>query len=193
MPTKKINDGDDVSSFLVSKAYRDITTFLLQLNTSMIPLYTPKTGPQAKKFQTWEIGSLDVQFSSPVIHLKNLLLELNTIIDEIPLATGPRRFGNIAFRKWHETVENRSIQLLEDNLPPTVLSFPHESDVSAMDELRAYFLGSFGSSQRLDYGTGHELSFLAFLGCIWKLGGFEKSAPGEEERGIVLGVVDTYV
>ena len=65
---------------------------------------------------------------------------------------------------------------------------------SAEDELASYLLGGFGSSQRLDFGTGHELSFLAFLGCLWKLGGFtagdEISDDGRLERSIVLGVFE---
>jgi serine/threonine-protein phosphatase 2A activator len=32
-----------------------------------------------------------------------------------------------------------------------------------------YFLGGFGSGQRLDYGTGHELSFAAFLCALFLL------------------------
>jgi serine/threonine-protein phosphatase 2A activator len=62
-----------------------------------------------------------------------------------------------------------------------------------MDELRAYFLGSFGSATRLDYGTGHELSFLAFLGCLWQLGGFKDETShrsGDIERSIVFGVFE---
>ena len=31
------------------------------------------------------------------------------------------------------------------------------------EELQRYFMESLGSYQRLDYGTGHELSFLGFL------------------------------
>ncbi|MCJ1258831.1 Serine/threonine-protein phosphatase 2A activator 1 [Lignoscripta atroalba] len=110
-----------------------------------------------------------------------------------PLDTGPRRFGNAAFKVWHDTVKIRVDDLLTDNLPAEILSFQNDSKMVALDELRAYFLGSFGSPQRLDYGTGHELSFLAFLGCIWKLGGFNTSSSGEEERGIVIGVIDLYL
>lgn len=40
---------------------------------------------------------------------------------------------------------------------------------SAEIELSAYILGSFGEPSRLDYGTGHELSFCAFLLCCLKL------------------------
>jgi len=72
----------------------------------------------------------------------------------------------------------------EGEMPPT-----------ALDELRHYLVGAFGSAQRLDYGTGHELSFLAFLGCLWKLGGFADGGAddGEVERSIVLGVVEPCV
>jgi serine/threonine-protein phosphatase 2A activator len=66
--------------------------------------------------------------------------------------------------------------------------------VRPLEEIKQYFLGGFGSSQRLDYGTGHELSFLAFLGCLWKLGFFpaqpEGETPGAVERSIVLGVIE---
>ncbi|EAA31200.1 PTPA-domain-containing protein [Neurospora crassa] len=68
--------------------------------------------------------------------------------------------------------------------------------VGPLEELKAYFLGGFGSAQRLDYGTGHELSFIMFLGGLWKLGGFEgeeNDEDGEVERRIVLGVVEPYL
>lgn len=44
-----------------------------------------------------------------------------------------------------------------------------EGLLSAEIELSAYILGSFGEPSRLDYGTGHELSFCAFLLCCLKL------------------------
>jgi serine/threonine-protein phosphatase 2A activator len=92
------------------------------------------------------------------------------MIDEAPPDTGPRRFGNVSFRKWYEMLESRVKDLLSEHLPDSVLNFKVDatSNVSVLDELTPYLLGGFGSSQRLDYGTGHELSFLAFIACIWK-------------------------
>lgn len=67
-------------------------------------------------------------------------------------------------------------------------------DGKAKDEVSSYLLGGFGSVQRLDYGTGHELSFIAFLGCLWKLGYFKDGQQdGEIEREIVLKVIEPYV
>lgn len=192
-PAKKINEGHDVSAFLISKAYRDIMTFVLQLNASIFPRYIIDNGSTPSKTQVWELGSPDMGFSKPIVQLRQLLSSLNGIIDEVPPDKGPRRFGNVSFRKWFQTVEGRLSDLLKDCLPSEVLSFSTATELSAKDELEAYLLGSFGSPQRLDYGTGHELSFLAFMGSIWKLGGFESTASGNEERAIVLGVIEPYV
>jgi serine/threonine-protein phosphatase 2A activator len=196
-PVKKIHDGPDVSFFLTSLAYRDIMTFMLQLNRSMIPRKVDHC--EGKKYQTWDLGSEFVQFSPTVQKLRDLIAELESLITDAPPDTGPRRFGNVSFRKWYSLVESRITDLLNEHVPHQVLDFGSSSSTtsaphsSAAEELKTYLLGSFGSPQRLDYGTGHELSFLAFLGCIWKLGGFAKAEQGVEERGIVLGVFQPYL
>lgn len=197
-PLKKINEGQDVSAFLVSKAYGDIMTFLLQLNRAMFPSYIEDLSSSSqKRVQTWDLDCQAVEFSKTVQNLRHLLEELNRIIDEVPPDPGPRRFGNASFKKWYQTVEDRTSDLLKLHLPESTLRYPHDSDITAESELSSYFLGSFGSPQRLDYGSGHELSFLAFLGCIWKLGGFsspeEPTPPGNLERGIVLGLIVPYL
>ena len=179
-PLKKINEGQDVSHFLQTKAYTDLMTFLLQLNRAMFPCL-PRDEPKA-----WEIGSPRLSYSNAVKTLQALLRALDEILNETPPDAGPRRFGNYAFRKWYQIVEDRASELLSMHLP----SIPKEAHI----ELSSYFLGSFGSAQRLDYGSGHELSFLAFLGCIWKLGGFPvTSTPEDENRAIVLGIIQPYL
>ena len=35
-------------------------------------------------------------------------------------------------------------------------------------ELSGYLEDSFGNSQRVDYGTGHETTFFVFLCCLYK-------------------------
>ncbi|PWY65211.1 phosphotyrosyl phosphatase activator [Aspergillus heteromorphus CBS 117.55] len=188
-PTKRIHEHSDVPEFLCSKAYVDIMTFLLQLNRSMFPAKLSDG-----RVQPWPLNSDAVEYSAPVRQLQLLLSRLEAILEEALPDTGPRRFGNISFRRWYEIVESRASSLLEECLSPDVLHRKSSDEgPTAEAELKAYFLGSWGSPQRLDYGTGHELSFLAFLAGIWKLSGFPKSSPGVEERALVLGVVQPYL
>jgi serine/threonine-protein phosphatase 2A activator len=188
VPVKRINDGEDVSFFLTSRAYTDLMTFLLSLNASMFP----RQNSESSTVKTFDIGTENLQCSPVVMQLKTLLGKCENFITEAPPDPGPRRFGNASFRKWFNLVEERLPQLLDEYLPVGVLQFDvrNNPSITAKDEIKAYLLGSFGSSQRLDYGTGHELSFLAFLGCIWKLGGFANGEPEIEERGIILGVIE---
>lgn len=192
IPTKRINDGDDVEFFLASVAYRDLWSFIFQLNASMFP----RTGTDGHAAtQAWELDQPRTDDSSTVVNLRDLLGELTKFINEAPPDKGPRRFGNISFRKWYQIVEERISDLLAKHLPASILDFGGKSEgqATSKDELKAYLCGSFGSAQRLDYGTGHELSFLAFLGCMWKLGAFEPSQDGQVERSIVLGVIEPYI
>ncbi|PBP27747.1 putative serine/threonine-protein phosphatase 2A activator 1 [Diplocarpon rosae] len=191
-PLKKIHEGHDVLSFLTSQAYRDIGIFVMQLNIAMCPRKSSDPGQS----QTWPLDS-PITLSEPVRKLQELLQNIDAIIEEAPPDTGPRRFGNISFRKWFEILESRIPALLKCHLPKSVLEFQNTSQkgVSVLDELTPYLMGGFGSPQRLDYGTGHELSFLAFLGCIWKLRGFTAtpSQDGELERSIVLCLIEPYL
>lgn len=200
-PCKCINDGPDVARFLTSKAYRDIGIFLMQLNRALCPRKT-SSGPS----KTYPLVGANRQDPESVQKLRSLLEKTESFIDEAPPDPGPRRFGNISFRRWYQLLEDNVEDLLKEFVNEDVLGFETTMGKSsneeggdakvlgAIDELRAYFLGSFGSSQRLDYGTGHELSFVAFLGCLWKLGCFKDgSQDGDIERSIVLGLFEQYV
>jgi serine/threonine-protein phosphatase 2A activator len=189
VPVKRINDGDDVTFFLASRAYTDIMTFIFQLNASMYPR-KDENGGVAKE---WKLQDPEVTYSPAVQNLATLVESLGRIIDEAPPDPGPRRFGNVSFRTWYDLVRERISDLLDKHLPSELLAYGSSAEVSAKAELEAYLIGSFGSSQRLDYGTGHELSFLAFLGCLWKLGAFPEVNGNGQERAIVLGVIEPYV
>jgi serine/threonine-protein phosphatase 2A activator len=196
-PRKCINDGVDVSHFLASKGYRDIGLFICQLNRALCPRETRNRVP----FPVTQFTLTSPRTDPPSVKkLQQLLQRLDAIIDETPPDPGPRRFGNISFRTWHKRLEERIDDLLTEHIAPEVLDYPAAGDetkpdyATARDELKAYFLGGFGSSQRLDYGTGHELSFFAFLGCLWKLGAFKDGKIKEDtERSIVLGVLEPCV
>ena len=163
-------------------------TFLMQLNRSMFPMAESPLSQPPQGMPPDE--SL---FSDTISRLRGLLDELEKLIESNPPDRGPRRFGNISFRGWFEAVENRAPDLLRTSVPLESLNVRLNSEITPYTELESYLLGSFGSAQRLDYGTGHELSFLAFLGCIWKLGGFQSQDSVSEAHDIVLGVIEPYV
>ena len=188
-PQKRINEGTDIAFFLTSRAYVYLFTFLQQLNRAMFPVRNRDGVVTA-----WPITTLDIIQSPQVTRIRVLLQTLGTMAKETALDTGPRRFGNAAFRTFYQKLKDRTPELMMQAIPPNVWKHVQEQDKDTLvEELGAYFLGSFGSSERLDYGTGHELSFLAFVGAIWKLNGFAPSNGGNEERGIVIGVIDSLV
>ena len=110
LPSKKIHDGDDLSFFLASTAYRDLMTWLLQLNASMFPR-TYSDG----KIQDVRLNAQPL-YSESVQSLKDLVAELSNLIEMAPPDTGPRRFGNVAFKKWYNLAEEGADQLLDRHL-----------------------------------------------------------------------------
>lgn len=191
VPTKCINEGEDVSFFLQSTAYRDIMIFMLQLNRAMFPR---RNGPGGRIWAA-TLPQNKFETSNQVHRIRAIIYTLREYMKEAPPETGPRRFGNAAFRTWFNIVQERVPDLLQGVLRkiPWIIGLDPENQEMAYKELGAYLIGSFGSAQRLDYGTGHELSFLAFLGCVWKIGGFDEHVFGYEERSIVLGIIEPYV
>ena len=56
-----------------------------------------------------------------------------------------------------------------------------ENQYRAIPEIVQYLLEGFGNATRIDYGTGHEMAFIMFLCCVFKIGVFEitdKTAVG---------------
>lgn len=185
-PIKRINDGNDLAFFLTSMAYVDIITFVQQLSQAMYP-WPERNG----MVQAWRTLSLHITQSPQVVRIKVLVQTLATMLKDTPPEDGAFRYGNAAFRTWYKKLEERTPQLLQQAMPENVWNHVQDKDRDGLKkELGEYLLGSFGNAERLDYGTGHELSFLAFLGCIWKLQGFAPSMAGNEERGIVVGIIE---
>ena len=41
---------------------------------------------------------------------------------------------------------------------------------NTIPEVEAYLIESVGNSTRIDYGSGHEMSFVMFMYCLFKIG-----------------------
>ncbi|KAK4145207.1 Serine/threonine-protein phosphatase 2A activator 1 [Dichotomopilus funicola] len=235
-PQKRIHTGADLPHFLTSLAYRDIGIFILQLNRALCPRKPSSlptststststataTAPAVKATPQPQTFPLNAPRSDPpsVLWLRDMLDQVAGLIDQAPPEKGPRRFGNVSFRRWYTLLEEKvEAGLLRGVLEGVDLGawggslgaeeagggIKGEGDTKGgdgmlrgegiLEEVKGYFLGAFGSAQRLDYGTGHELSFLAFLGALWKVGVFRdgKGEGGEVERSVVLGVFEPYL
>ncbi|KAJ3047152.1 Serine/threonine-protein phosphatase 2A activator [Rhizophlyctis rosea] len=141
-PTKRINDEATKTFWSKSEAFVRYLEFIQVLNEAA----------KNKK------NSDDCYVSEISQKLLAMLDILNTWIDEIPPFESPQRFGNKAFRVWIQRLEANAESLLKDILPP--------KRQRATEELLPYLTGGFGHGTRIDYGSGHELSFVALLCCL---------------------------
>ncbi|KAG5518436.1 hypothetical protein PMAC_002831 [Pneumocystis sp. 'macacae'] len=136
---KRINSKNGVFEFQKSVACIRIVHFIKILNSAL---------PGTKLTDSLSI-------SEEIKGVLDILDILFSWIKEIPPEIGLKRFGNKAFQKWIYRLENEGPELLKKYFPAWI----HP----ALGELSPYFTSGFGNGQRLDYGTGHELSFAAFL------------------------------
>lgn len=110
-----------------------------------------------------------------------VLRNLARVVDEIPPLPNAQRFGNRAFRTWVARLEEQAPALLRGLLPAEM----HPAIV----ELVPYLAASFGDPTRIDYGTGHELTFVAWLFCLAKLGFLQP----DDLANLVLRVFVAYL
>ncbi|CAE6376347.1 unnamed protein product [Rhizoctonia solani] len=148
-PRPMIQTDQDVQTWQRSESYLHLLLYIRRLGESVVGTEL-RTAPENRNDEG-EIGSI-----------LRLLEELESWTNEIPPQVSPQRYGNLAFRDWGKRLEERCESLLGLTLPGSL----HR----AIPFLKPYLLTSFGSFIRIDYGTGHELSFVVFLLCLHKLG-----------------------
>ncbi|KAI0068967.1 Phosphotyrosyl phosphatase activator [Artomyces pyxidatus] len=168
LPSTKIHTDSDVELWKRTSGYRDYGIFLRRLNEAVVGYELPWT------------SSSPSEAAKAVL---SMLEELDRWTDDIPPLPTPQRFGNLAFRQWGKRLEERADDLLASLLP--------QSYRAAIPHLKPYFMTSFGSFVRMDYGTGHETSFALFLLCLTLIR-FLQPEP-EEERHIVLDIFMRYL
>lgn len=84
-------------------------------------------------------------------------------VNDIACVDQPMRAGNKAFRTWLAYLTGSSHKYLAE------LSDAPEYQ-KAIPEIRHYLNRSFGSYGSVCFGTGHELNFIVFLFCLFKIG-----------------------
>ncbi|KAK3088570.1 hypothetical protein FSP39_020725 [Pinctada imbricata] len=105
--------------------------------------------------------------STTVEKLMDMLDQLMKWIEEIPPIDQPQRFGNKAFRDFFQRLKENSEALVKDCID--------EKFHRSCPEVSVYLVESIGNDTRIDYGSGHELAFAAFLCCLFKIGALEEA------------------
>ncbi|KAI4337678.1 hypothetical protein L6164_016062 [Bauhinia variegata] len=145
-PSKKIHSPDDIRHFHDSDSGNNFLGFVAALSESI----------RGRKI------SDPCHQSETVNTIVSILDSLIQWVEEIPPVQQAARYGNTAYRTWHsrlvESSESLMLRFLPDHLH------------SATIEIAPYFTDSFGNSSRIDYGTGHETNFAAWLYCLARLG-----------------------
>jgi hypothetical protein len=156
-PTKTITTPAHLTQFQSSDCKQNILGFILSLQQSVLSSRRGLTPccPNAE----------------PVLVLLDTISQW---VDETPPIAQPQRYGNKAFATLQHRIADAGKGLIRDVLN----SKPAGAELvagHAEEELIVYLSFSFGDPIRIDYGTGHELNFIAFLLCLFMLGYFDQS------------------
>ena len=165
--SKKITHPDLLNTFLNGKTYILIMNYIKMLQSSV----RGKSNSQVPKSK-----------NACFLGLEKLFDKLDTFFNEIPLSTKEQRFGNTAFKLFRDKVEKNYDDLLKLVLVP-------KYDAGLALELKNYLLDCFGSYQRLDYGTGHELNFLCFILVLFCCGYYKE----EDFSAIAVHIFFRYI
>ncbi|XP_026777692.2 serine/threonine-protein phosphatase 2A activator isoform X1 [Pangasianodon hypophthalmus] len=209
VPKKEISMVPDMGKWKRSQAYADYIGFILTLNEGVkgkkLTCDYPVSEVQPQSFITHlshcaRRKILTSSFVAPLFNvivkfflsfslcafqtiekLLSLLGTLDRWIDETPPVDQPSRFGNKAYRTWYGKLEQEAEALVAAVLPDKLSA--------AVPEVAVYLKEAVGNSTRIDYGTGHEAAFAAFLCCLCKIGALRV----EDQLAIIFKVFDRYL
>ena len=166
-PTRRILSSHDHDIFLSSPTYSLILSFIFSLSESA-----------ADK----RISSIHVRTTHASIHsILSIFDSIEETLSRCPPADqGGSRFGNSAFRDFIDCISSQSRSWHQR------LGLPSQSSI---EEVSIYLHHSFGNRQRIDYGSGHELNFVMWLLCLYRLSLLPKSTFPE----LTLVVFPRYI
>jgi serine/threonine-protein phosphatase 2A activator len=152
-PKCRILSPKDHQTFLSSPTYELVLSWVFNLSDSV----------KSKPLAPVNSGKLP----PTVTRICSVLSSIQTSIDLNPPAHTGSRFGSPAFRGFHDHLVIRSSSTYSSSL--------EIADEGVIEEVSTYLINSFGSRERLDYGSGHELNFMMWLLCLYRLGHLQKS------------------
>ncbi|GAA6035695.1 hypothetical protein JCM8097_004975 [Rhodosporidiobolus ruineniae] len=173
---------DDMTRFLQSEAYARIEAYIQRLRDASQDKQEQETSQMRPRFPPSFLPSDELtllDFVQAVKIIVDFLTRCKSWVDEA-LMSGSPATREKAFKHWLGRVEEATDVLNRDLVSP--------AQSAALPELHAHLLASFGSASRLDYGTGHELSFLCYL-LVLRLVGV---LTAEDEASVVRSIFPVY-
>lgn len=164
-PARAVLCPEDIDVWEKSEAYQDLLGFLTSLNDSV----------------RGKGNSSPCTESDVTRRLLAMLDQMASWLEEYPPIEQPQRYGNKAFRDYYARLAKDGESLVSEVVGEEL------SPASA--EASTYLIESVGNSTRIDYGTGHELAFLMFLTCLYKVGALKQ----EDAQATVNRVFKRYV
>ncbi|KAH3685002.1 hypothetical protein WICPIJ_004034 [Wickerhamomyces pijperi] len=149
-PIKRILNESDIEKWLNSETFDEIFQFIQNLSVSV-----------KGKDNTYPKPS-----NETIDSVLALLDEVDKVIENNPIKVDEHisRFGKIEFKDFYKELESKTSEIIKLHIPQ-VSQFDNDPCI----ELSQYFIESWGNAQRIDYGSGHELNFIAFLLILFKL------------------------
>ncbi len=152
-PRRRILSSKDHTTFLSSQSYDLVLSWIFTLSESV---------------KSKSLASMDKEkLSGSITRIDYVLSSIEKSIDVNPPEDTGSRFGNPAFRGFYNDLVICSLSRYPLSLEII--------DNGAINELSIYLINSFGSKDRLDYGSGHELNFMMWLLCLYRLGYLQNS------------------
>eukprot|EP00088_Acartia_fossae_P022945 TRINITY_DN24027_c0_g1_i2.p1 TRINITY_DN24027_c0_g1~~TRINITY_DN24027_c0_g1_i2.p1 ORF type:complete len:480 (+),score=60.37 TRINITY_DN24027_c0_g1_i2:46-1485(+) len=145
-PSKQVRKPNMIEVWEESEAYQQYLGFIIDIGESL----------QGRKI------SEQIQISENCDKLLKILDQLRQYADDTPPIEMQARYGNPAYRDWFDLLDGNADALVAELLP--------EELSGAAIELVPYLVESFGNDTRIDYGTGHEMTFVMFVCGLFKIG-----------------------
>lgn len=171
VPSLQVTSPDRLAQWECSQAYQEYLGFILAI------------GDAVKGKGIRKDGNLSAEQGEGVVgRLRGLLASLRGFMERCPPHQIQQRYGNPAFREWYDIMEQEAHGLVREVLG-------EQGAQQAEKELTPYLLGGFGNRTRIDYGTGHEMSFVLFLCGLFKVGVLH----GEDKAVVGLTIFSQYM
>ena len=183
---RRIQSVADVRRFLASDCAADVQAFVAAVASACNGV------PMAERKREFAERRAQARASQHQSERDTSVLAVGAVVDELqrlqeladahpPNPNADRRFGNPVYRQWHDGMAAAAVDAVTRVLPPE-----HRAKA---EELALYWRGAFGDRTRMDYGTGHELSFAALLYCLSKL----DVVRSTEAADVALVAFDAYL